>query len=36
MAAGFYFVDLLSVHLALLAGVDPTPIRAIDELKRRL
>jgi glucose/mannose-6-phosphate isomerase len=36
LAAGFYFVDLLSVHLALLAGVDPTPIRAIDELKRRL
>jgi glucose/mannose-6-phosphate isomerase len=36
VAAGFLFVDLLSVHLALLAGVDPTPIRAIDELKRRL
>lgn len=36
MAAGFYFVDLLSVHLALLAGVDPTPITAIEELKRRL
>ena len=36
LAAGFYFVDLLSVHVALLAGVDPTPITAIDELKRRL
>lgn len=36
LAAGFLFVDLLSVHLALLAGVDPTPIAAIDELKRRL
>jgi glucose/mannose-6-phosphate isomerase len=36
VAAGFLFVDLLSVHLALLTGVDPTPIRAIEELKRRL
>lgn len=36
LAAGLLFVDLLSVHLALLAGVDPTPITAIDELKRRL
>lgn len=36
VAAGFLFVDLVSVHLALLAGVDPTPIHAIDELKRRL
>lgn len=36
IAAGFLFVDLLSVHLALLGGVDPTPIHAIDELKRRL
>jgi glucose/mannose-6-phosphate isomerase len=36
IASGFLFVDLLSVHLALLAGIDPTPIRAIEELKRRL
>lgn len=36
VAAGFLFVDLVSVHLALLAGVEPTPIRAIEELKRRL
>ena len=36
LAAGFLFVDLLSVHVALLSGVDPTPIEAIEELKRRL
>lgn len=36
IAAGFLFVDLLSVHLALLDGVAPTPVTAIDELKRRL
>jgi glucose/mannose-6-phosphate isomerase len=36
VASGFLFVDLLSVHLALLHGVDPGPIRAIEELKRRL
>jgi glucose/mannose-6-phosphate isomerase len=36
VAAGFLFVDLLSVHMALLQGIDPTPIRAIEELKRRL
>lgn len=36
LAAGFLFVDLLSVHVALLAGVDPTPIAPIEELKRRL
>jgi glucose/mannose-6-phosphate isomerase len=36
VASGFLFVDLLSVHLALQSGVDPTPIRAIEELKRRL
>lgn len=36
VAAGFLFVDLLSVHLALLAGVDPSPIAAIEELKRRV
>ena len=28
--------DLVSVHLALLRGVDPTPVEAIVELKRRL
>jgi glucose/mannose-6-phosphate isomerase len=28
--------DYVSVYLALLAGVDPTPIESIDELKRRL
>jgi glucose/mannose-6-phosphate isomerase len=28
--------DLVSVHLALLRGVDPTPVDTITELKRRL
>jgi glucose/mannose-6-phosphate isomerase len=28
--------DLTSVHLALLRGVDPTPVEAIDRLKARL
>ncbi|MDQ3934531.1 MAG: bifunctional phosphoglucose/phosphomannose isomerase, partial [Actinomycetota bacterium] len=28
--------DLTSVHLALLRGVDPTPVEAIEALKRRL
>jgi glucose/mannose-6-phosphate isomerase len=28
--------DLVSVHLAELRGVDPTPVEAIDDLKRRL
>ncbi|MFN0095603.1 MAG: SIS domain-containing protein [Dehalococcoidia bacterium] len=27
--------DIVSVRLAMLRGIDPTPIRAIDELKRR-
>lgn len=36
LAAGIGFVDLLSVELALLAGVDPTPVAAIDSLKRDL
>lgn len=35
-AAGVLFVDLLSVHLALLDGVDPTPVRPIAQLKERL
>jgi glucose/mannose-6-phosphate isomerase len=28
--------DYLSLHLAMLSGVDPTPIVSLDELKRRL
>jgi len=28
--------DLASVHLALLRGVDPTPVEAIERLKQRL
>lgn len=35
-AAAALFVDLLSVHLALLSGQDPTPIEAIVALKQRL
>lgn len=35
-AAACAFVDLLSVYLALLAGVDPTPVRAIETFKRGL
>ena len=31
-----YLGDFCSVYLALLTGVDPTPIAAIDELKRRM
>ena len=30
------FADWLSFYLALLAGVDPTPIASIDEFKRKL
>ncbi|MDR5675952.1 MAG: SIS domain-containing protein, partial [Armatimonadota bacterium] len=30
------FGDLVSVYLAYLNEVDPTPVAAIDELKRRL
>ena len=29
-------VDFASVYLALLAGVDPTPVTAIEALKARL
>lgn len=36
VAAGILFVDLVSVYVALLSGVDPTPVHAIDELKQRL
>jgi glucose/mannose-6-phosphate isomerase len=28
--------DLVSWHLAIKRDVDPTPVRVIDELKRRL
>lgn len=31
-----YLGDVCSVYLALLKGVNPTPIAAIDELKRRM
>lgn len=34
-AAAVLAVDLLSVYLAVLEGHDPTPVAAIDELKRR-
>lgn len=36
LAAGVAYVDLLSVHLALQAGVDPTPVERISQLKRRM
>ena len=35
-ATSVLFVDLLSVHLAFLEEQDPTPVEAIDTLKRRL
>jgi glucose/mannose-6-phosphate isomerase len=28
--------DYASVYLAILAGVDPTPVEAIEDLKRRI
>lgn len=31
-----YFGDFMSVYLALLQGIDPTPIQAIDQFKARL
>ncbi len=36
LVAGVQFVDLVSVHLALLLDVDPTPVTRIDTLKQRL
>jgi len=36
MASLVQFGDHLSLHLALLGGVDPTDITSIDEFKRRL
>lgn len=36
LAAAVLWVDLLSVHLALLSGVDPTPVRTIELLKQRI
>ncbi len=29
-------VDFASVYLALMAGIDPTPVTAIEELKARM
>ena len=34
--ASIYLGDWVSVYLAFLAGVDPTPVDAITELKRRM
>ena len=31
-----YFGDYVSYYLAILRGIDPTPVDAIAELKRRL
>jgi glucose/mannose-6-phosphate isomerase len=36
LAGAVQFADYLSLYLALLRGVDPTPIASIDEFKRRL
>jgi glucose/mannose-6-phosphate isomerase len=36
LANGIAYVDLLSVHLALQRGVDPTPVTRIGDLKRRM
>ncbi|MBU0672445.1 MAG: bifunctional phosphoglucose/phosphomannose isomerase, partial [Candidatus Margulisbacteria bacterium] len=31
-----YFGDLLSVYLAILKGIDPTPVEVIGRLKKEL
>jgi len=36
LAGAVAFIDYVSLYLALLRGVDPTPIASIDEFKRRL
>jgi len=36
MADLVHWGDYVSVYLALLEGVDPTPIASIDAFKRRL
>lgn len=36
LLSGVLMGDLVSWHLALLRGVDPTPVAVIDELKRQL
>lgn len=36
IAGAVLFADYVSLYLALLRGVDPTPIASIDALKRRL
>lgn len=36
LAVGVVLVDLISVYLALLRGVDPTPVEVIERLKRRI
>lgn len=36
LAGAVAFIDYVSLYLAILRGVDPTPIASIDEFKRRL
>ena len=36
LAGAVAFIDYVSLYLAVLRGVDPTPIASIDEFKRRL
>jgi len=36
MLGTLYLGDFVSVYLAVLRGVDPMPVRPIDELKKKL
>ena len=36
MLTTMYLGDFVSVYLALLRGIDPTPVEAIEELKMQL
>ena len=36
LLTGIQLADFTSLYLAVIRGIDPTPQRAIDELKRRL
>jgi glucose/mannose-6-phosphate isomerase len=36
LAGAVAFIDYVSLYLAILRGIDPTPIASIDEFKRRL
>lgn len=36
MLSQIFFADLLSVYLAILAGIDPTPVDAITKFKKEM